>query len=228
MTDDRAREGEQAGLDYARIYEFRFHDIDHGARQVVWDVIAKFVWERMGRPQRVLDPAGGFGEFINAVPARERWLVDIVDYPGRTLEPGVKTLIGDIMDVDLPDGHFDGIFVSNMLEHLPSPDAVAALLRRLRRALAPGGTLAILGPNFKYAARDYFDCADHLLALTHVSVQEQLYGTGFSVGEVIPRFLPYSFRSRLPASAGLTSMYLRAPLLWRLAGKQFLVFATPA
>jgi hypothetical protein len=47
------------------------------------------------------------------------------------------------------------------------------------------------------------------------------------VTDVIPRFLPYSFRSRLPASRQLVALYLRMPILWRLQGKQFLVLGTP-
>ena len=39
------------------------------------------------------------------------------------------------------------------------------------------------------------------------------------------RFLPYSFRSRLPANARTTRLYLSAPALWRVLGKQFLVIA---
>jgi hypothetical protein len=74
--------------------------------------------------------------------------------------------------------------------------------------------------------REYFDCADHVLALTHVAVAEHLHAAGFSVGAVVPRFLPYSFRGRLPASPVLTRAYLRHPVLWRLAGKQFLVTGT--
>ena len=85
-----------------------------------------------------------------------------------------------------------------------------------------------MGPNFKYCAKDYFDCADHLLALTHVSVQELLFAAGYKVTEVVPRFLPFSFRSRLPAWPVLTRLYLRTPMLWPLQGKQFLILATPA
>ena len=90
------------------------------------------------------------------------------------------------------------MFASNLLEHFHSPEEVAAFLDRMRATLAPGGVLALMGPNFKYCARDYFDCADHLLALTHVSVQELLFASGYAVREVVPRFLPFSFRSRLP------------------------------
>jgi hypothetical protein len=100
------------------------------------------------------------------------------------------------------------------------------MLRRLRSTMAPNGQLAVLGPNFKYSMREYYDCADHLLPLTEVTVQEHLYAAGFEIREVIPRFLPYSFRSRLPASAALTRLYLRTPAAWRLRGQQFLVVAS--
>jgi 2-polyprenyl-3-methyl-5-hydroxy-6-metoxy-1,4-benzoquinol methylase len=214
-----------ARLDFRRLYDFRFRDVDQGSRQLVWDEVAPFLWNRMGRPARVLDPAGGRGEFVNAVAADERWLVDIVDHAERFVDPAVHVLVGDIFDVDLPAGHFDGIFVSNLLEHLPDPDAVAAFLGRMRELLVPGGALAVMGPNFKYCARDYFDCADHTLALTHVSVEEHLYAADFSVTEVVPRFLPFSFRSRLPSSRALTALYLRSPACWRVLGKQFLLLA---
>jgi len=60
----------------------RFREINQTARQTVWDEVAPFIWKRMGSPLRVLDPAGGRGEFLNAIPADERWLLDIVDYDG--------------------------------------------------------------------------------------------------------------------------------------------------
>jgi SAM-dependent methyltransferase len=226
MDGDPAHE--HAALDYSRLYEFRFQGVDQGARQAVWNEISQFLWERMGRPKRVLDPAGGRGEFVNAVPAEERWLVDVVDYPERQTDPQVKIVIGDLFAIDLPEHYFDAVFASNLLEHFDSPEAVSTFLERMRKTLAPGGVLALMGPNFKYCAKDYFDCADHLLILTHVSVQELLFAAGYTVKEVVPRFLPFSFRSRLPAWPALTRLYLRMPFLWRLQGKQFLILATPA
>jgi len=216
------------GLDYSRLYEFRFKDVNQGERQAVWNEIARFLWKKMGSPRRVLDPAGGRGEFVNAVPAEECWLVDVVDYPERQTDPRVKIVIGNLFDIELPKAYFDGVFASNLLEHFHSPEEVGQFLDRMRTTLAPGGVLALMGPNFKYCARDYFDCADHLLALTHVSVQELLFAAGYNVTEVIPRFLPFSFRSRLPASPRLTRLYLRTPMLWPLQGKQFLILATPS
>jgi hypothetical protein len=213
-----------AGINYERLYAYRFRDVDQAGRQAVWGEIARYVHARMGTPQRVLDPAAGRGEFITAVPAAERWGVDLVRQ-GEIEAAGVRMIIADIMDAELPEGHFDGVFLSNFLEHLPSQDAVAAVLGKLHGAMAAGGRIAVMGPNFRYCAGEYFDCADHTVILTHVSMAEHLYAAGFDITTVIPRFLPYSFRGLLPPSPTLTSAYLRTPALWRLLGKQFLLLA---
>jgi hypothetical protein len=212
------------GIDYQRLYEYRLRGVDQERRQAVWNVIASYVYRRMGTPARVLDPGAGRCEFINAIPAAERWVVDMMDNTDYRDE-GVKAVIGSVMDAELPAGHFDGVFVSNVLEHLPSQESVGTVLGLLRGCMEPGGTLAVLGPNFRYCAGEYFDCADHTLPLTHVAVTEHLYASGFEVQAVIPRFLPYSFRGVLPASPLLTHAYLKTPALWRLLGKQFLVLA---
>lgn len=213
-----------AGINYERLYEYRFRDVDQASRQAVWREIAKYVHARMDAPRCVLDPAAGRGEFITAVPAAERWGVDLVKQ-GDLEAAGVRMIISGIMDAELPEDYFDGVFLSNFLEHLPSQDAVADVLGKLRAAMAPGGRIAVMGPNFRYCARDYFDCADHTVILTHVSLAEHLYAAGFSVTSVSPRFLPYSFRGLLPPSPRLTGTYLRTPALWRLLGKQFLLIA---
>jgi hypothetical protein len=213
-----------AGINYERLYEYRFRDVDQASRQAVWREIATYVHGRMGEPERVLDPAAGRGEFITAVPAAERWGVDMVKQAD--LEAfGVKMIIADIMDAELPEAYFDGVFLSNFLEHMPSQDAVGAVLGKLYSAMSPGGRIAIIGPNFRYCARDYFDCADHTVVLTHVSMAEHLYAAGFEITSVAPRFLPYSFRGLLPPSPRLTRTYLRTPAMWRLLGKQFFLIA---
>jgi hypothetical protein len=210
------------GIDYQRLYEYRFRDVDQRSRQAVWHEIAAYLYRRMDTPTKILDPAAGRCEFINAIPVAERWAVDAVDH-SEFRHSDVKMIIDDILDAELPLAYFDGIFVSNFLEHLPSQDAIGAMLAKLHASMEPGGTLAVLGPNFRYCAGEYFDCADHTLALTHKAVVEHLYAAGFEVTAVIPRFLPYSFRSRIPASPVLTRIYLRVPALWRAFGKQYLV-----
>lgn len=213
------------GINYQRLYEYRFQGIDQDARQRVWNEIAAYVYGAMGRPRAVLDPAAGRCEFINAIPAEERWIVDAVDYAEAFRQGEIESIIGDVLTVDLPEEHFDGVFVSNFLEHLASQTEVARFLARMRSVMRPGGTIAVLGPNFKYCPGDYFDVADHTVVLTHVSVAEHLYAAGFRIERIVPRFLPFSFRGLLPPSPTLTRMYLRMPLAWRILGKQFLVLA---
>jgi hypothetical protein len=67
--------------------------------------------------------------------------------------------------------------------------------------------------------------ADHTVILTHRSVAEHLYAAGFEITSVTPRFLPYSFTGRLPATAALIRLYLALRPAWRVLGKQFLVIA---
>ncbi len=213
------------GMNYERLYEYRFRGVNQTSRQAVWTEIASYIYARMAKPQRVLDPAAGRCEFINAVPALERWVVDVVDH-AEFRDPDVKAIFCDFAEADLPASYFDGIFVSNFLEHLPTQEVVASTLEKLYSCAEPGGTIAVLGPNFRYCSKDYFDCADHTLALTHVAVAEHLHAAGFEVSRIIPRFIPFSFRGVLPPSPALTRLYLRTPAAWPILGKQFLVLAT--
>ena len=99
-----------SAINFERLYQFRFRDVDQSARQAVWNEIGRYLYERMGRPARILDPAGGRAEFLNAIPAAERWLVDIVDQQGFA-DDGIKIVVGDALTVPLPEHYFDGIFM---------------------------------------------------------------------------------------------------------------------
>lgn len=210
-------------MDYQRLYEYRFRDIDQEARADVWGRIAPFIWRKMGQPETVLDPAAGRREFLLSIPAGEKWAVDEVDYEEAGEGTDISQVTSSIMDADLPRKHFDGVFVSNFLEHLSTQEAIFDFLTRMREVMVPGGRIAVLGPNYRYASKEYWDCADHYIALTDGAVAEHLYTAGFEPETQIPRFLPYSFRSRLPANPSLTGLYLKAPILWKILGKQFLV-----
>lgn len=213
------------GINYERLYEYRFRDIQQSDRQSVWDVIAPWVYRAMGSPGVVLDPAAGRCEFINAIDAAERWAVDTHDHVGVVRDAGVKAVFGDILSVDLPEHHFEGVFVSNLLEHFTSQDDIGRFLHKMHSLSASNGSIAVMGPNFKYCMKEYFDCADHTLALTETAVAEHLYAAGFTIDRIVARFIPYSFRSRLPASPKLVERYLAMPMAWKLLGKQFLVIA---
>jgi hypothetical protein len=212
-------------VNYRRLYQYRFRDVDQRRRTETWAALAPMLHVALGRPERVLDPAAGRCEFINAVPAAERWGVDAVGYDEGVAGEGLRLIVSEIMAADLPASYFGGVFVSNFLEHLLSQEAVASFLEKMFECLAPEGRIAVMGPNFRYTARQYFDFADHTVILTERGVAEHLYAAGFTILRVHPRFVPYSFTGRLPSSAPLVRAYLRFPLAWRLLGKQFLVIA---
>jgi SAM-dependent methyltransferase len=210
-------------MNYQRLYEHRFRDVPQGRRGDVWAALAPMLHTLLKRPERVLDPAAGRCEFINAVPSAERWAVDAVAYEEGVAREGTRLIVSEIMEADLPSSYFGGVFVSNFLEHLLSQEAVAAFLEKMYTCLEPGGRIAIMGPNFKYCASTYFDFADHTVILTERGVEEHLCAAGFEVVAVYPRFLPYTFTGRLPSHPALVRAYLGFPIMWKLLGKQFLL-----
>ncbi|MCK5784401.1 MAG: class I SAM-dependent methyltransferase [Desulfobacterales bacterium] len=212
-------------MNFERLYEYRFKGINQGTRQVAWNEIALFVYDQLGRPSCVLDPASGRGEFISAIPAKERWAVDETTYHSGNHQGAVRFIQANIFNAELKNEYFDGVFVSNFLEHLQSQEQVSVFLEKMYRVLRQGGRIAVMGPNFKYCSSEYFDCADHTLALTGTAVAEHLYAAGFNIRRVIHRFIPFSFRSIIPPNPLLIRWYLRMPFAWRFLGKQFLLIA---
>ncbi len=82
-----------------------------------------------------------------------------------------------------------------------------------------------MGPNFKYCFKEYFDFADHNVILSELGLAEHLYGAGFEIVRIVPRFFPLSFRSGglLPVTPLIIKLYLSIPFVWRFIGKQFLI-----
>jgi SAM-dependent methyltransferase len=212
-------------VDFDRIYAYRFQGVDPRAKIAAWSVISRWIARKLGNPAIILDPAAGACEFINSVPARERWAVDMGTQVRTLAANDVRAFVGRNDDVDLPKAHFEGVFVSNFLEHLPDPEACARFLEHMHALLVPGGRIVIMGPNFRCCPREYFDFADHTLILTERSASEQLFAAGFEILEVHPRFLPLTFRGKVQFGSWVVSTYLALPFAWRFFGKQFLLVA---
>ncbi|MBA3706239.1 MAG: methyltransferase domain-containing protein [Bacteroidetes bacterium] len=211
-------------MNFDRIYEYRFAGIENAKKQQAWREISKFIYKKLGSPDKILDPAAGFCEFINHVPSKEKWVIDLNEpFINKYCDPTINKLIGNNLEIKIPENYFDGIFVSNFLEHLHTQEQVSLFLDRMHKALKPGGKIAIIGPNFKYTYKNYFDFADHTVVLTELGVAEHLYGATFSIEKVHPKFLPLSFRGKLPPIPFLIKLYLRFPLFWSFFGKQFLL-----
>lgn len=215
-------------MNHTRIYEYRFAQVDMEKKNIVWNEIADFLYNtHLNKPQKMLDPAGGLCEFINHIPSKERWTIDLSEDVKKYANPGIETIIGNNLEVELPQNYFDGIFISNFLEHLNSQYEVADFLERMFKTLRSKGRIVIMGPNFRYTYKDYFNFADHIVVLTELGVAEHLYGASFNIIKVYPQFLPLSFRSKsfLPVNKFLIKTYLNMPLAWKFLGEQFLLVA---
>ena len=74
-------------------------------------------------------------------------------------------------------------------------------------------------------AKDYWMFFDHVSPLDDRSLVEVLEITGFVIKECIPRFLPYTMKSRLPKSLIFLKIYLMLPVLWKIFGQQTFLMA---
>jgi len=173
----------------------------------------------------VLEVAAGYCEFINNVIGVERVAVDLNPDARKYAAPDVKVheVAAECLAQVFSPNYFDVVFMSNFLEHCRSREHMLEVLLAVATVLKPEGSALILGPNFRYCYRQYFDFFDHRLPLTEKAVVEALQLAGFEIKLVQPRTLPFSFKSELPHWTWLVQLYLRLPLFWSLFGKQFFI-----
>lgn len=142
---------------------------------------------------RLLDIGCGNGEFL----ARAR----DAGWEGIGVEPdphaaeaargrGLKVIEGGLERLDAPDGSFDGITLSHVIEHLHQP---AGTLRRCHRLLRPGGWIWIETPNLESSGHRRYGAAwrgleppRHLVLFTRDSLRGALERCGFDDLEELP------------------------------------------
>jgi SAM-dependent methyltransferase len=192
-------------------------------REVVWKVLARWLQRYLPKGGATLELGAGYCHFINETDASRKIAVDLHAGVVEHAAPGVETHVGSCEDLSfLPDASIDATFASNLFEHLPVPVA-RRTLAEISRVLKPGGRLALLQPNFKYCAANYFDDFTHVAIYTEVSLADFVATSGLRVSEVIPRLLPFSLKQGLPVAPWLLELYLRSPI--RPFAAQMLVVA---
>lgn len=208
------------------VYGHRFDDTDEAAKQALWEEITRYLQRFIDPGSVVLDVACDRGHFIRCIRAREKWATDLRDVSAH-LGGDVRFVQGDGLGLAdlIPHGHFDAVFMSNYLEHLPSGAAVIEQFRVVRDLLRPGGRAIVLQPNIRLVGGRYWDFIDHTVALTERSLAEAAELAGLTVDRTIVRFLPYTTKSRLPQSRRLVRAYLACRPAWALLGKQTLFIA---
>jgi SAM-dependent methyltransferase len=203
---------------------FQTRFVQDAQREVLWQTLCRYYFNRLINPTDcVLELGTGYACFINAVAAGRRIAVDSWEGFPKHLVSGIESHVGDVTDLGfLKPSSVNFVFASNLFEHV-SQEAFASVLQQLKSALARGGTLNILQPNYYYAYREYFDDYTHRTVYTHKSICDFLEAYGYEVMECHPRFLPLTVKSRLPVSPILIRLYLALP--WKPMGKQMFIRA---
>src|SRR5205807_1034545 len=204
-------------------YRQRFSQVEETSKREIWEEIGRYLQRYIPLDSRVLDIGCDLGYFIVSIRAAEKVASDLRDVRAR-LPADVRFVQSDglALESKLPQHHFNVVLMSNFLEHLPSGEAVIEQLRVVYRLLAPGGRVVVLQPNIRFTGAKYWDFIDHKTPLTEQSVMEAAGIAGFRHHTVVPRFLPYSVKGRLPRSRMLVRLYLACRPAWFVLGKQTL------
>jgi SAM-dependent methyltransferase len=211
------------------LYAARFSGLEK-YRLGIWQILVSQFFSQWIRPEHsVLDLGCGYGEFSNTVPAAHKFAMDLNPAARDRLNPDIQLFQQDCSQPwHLEDSTLDIVFTSNFFEHLPDKQLLRATLAEAFRCLKPGGRLIALGPNIKYLPRDYWDFADHNIALSERSLAEIMNVCGYRMEKIIPRFLPYTMSQGSHPPLWTLKLYLNVPLFWKIFGRQFLVIGRKA
>jgi ubiquinone/menaquinone biosynthesis C-methylase UbiE len=213
------------GLSPERVYRRRFL-WEKERRQDLWNTLCRHWFQRdVPAEAAIVEFGAGHCEFINAIRAAKKTAVDINPDTRKHAGAGVEVVVGPVTYVPgIADASQDVVFMSNLLEHL-TREQIVLTLKECRRILRAGGKVLILQPNVRYVLRDYWMFFDHITPVDDRALCEALELCGFAIERVIPRFLPYTSKSRLPQWPWLVRLYLQLPALWKLVGGQAYVVA---
>ena len=234
-------------MNVKKLYKTRFSLKNGGdvlcRKNAIWKVLCDHFFCKYIPPHcTVVDVGAGYCEFINNITSRKertqlsdhcdsdltKIAVDMNPATKEFAKKNVTVLSDDCLAISsLKDNSCDIIFMSNFLEHLTDKGQILQLFSECKRLLKESGRLLILQPNIKYTGMAYYDFFDHHLPLTDKCLVEGLNISGFAIDRCVPRFLPFSTKSRLPQHPWLVWLYLKCPVVWRIMGQQSFIVATP-
>ena len=166
-----------------------------------------------------LTGALAFGENKCSMYVGVELMADAADDARRRL---TDVIVGNIEEMDLPypDAHFDGLILSEVLEHLIDPWAVMA---KVRQQLKPGAIVLASSPNVSHwrvighLLGGRFDLEDqgvmdrtHLRWFTPKTYAGLFEASGYAVDDVWP-LVPLTFRQKIYAAlaGGRDHLFMR-------------------
>lgn len=216
--------------DVQKLYNIRFKADEKKKKDGLWKEICSYLEVFLPESIKVIvDIGGGYCDFVNNINCDCRKIVIDLNPDAKVYaRKGVEVLIDNFLN--LPQ-YFEKntvslFFMSNFLEHI-SKDDINRLFQMQYDLLEPGGEIWILTPNLKYVGGKYWDFFDHITPITEKALMEVAALHGFHVKKCIPKFLPFTTKSRLPQSALIVKIYLKLmPISGCIFGEQsFLILS---
>ena len=138
-------EGAAGAHDYDNYYDQENLSVPDFINRRLDEIMAEF--EPYRQNGRLLDVGFGAGSLMEAA-ARAGWTVSGVEVSQTAAEHvrgmGFDVFCGELADAKYPDGHFDVVTASEVLEHVPEP---RPLLAEMARVVRPGGLLWATTPH---------------------------------------------------------------------------------
>lgn len=202
-----------------RYFETRYTFIS--GRKRVWRAITERLQRYIPKESSVLELGAGYCDFINQIIANKKTALDFDESSEQYKGTNVRFVKGSVLNF-VPTEKYDVVFASNFLEHFTVTEN-EFIMKTVYQALAENGKLILIQPNYYYCYRNYFDDYTHKMVFSHNNIIDFLRANKFRVCFVKRRFLPFSFKSHLPASYVLTKLYLMSPI--KPFAKQMLIVA---
>lgn len=137
--------------------------------------------------KRVLDVGCSDGLYLKYMGGGSQGIEQVPVLGEEARRKGMNVITGDVLETirTLPDGRFEGVLFSHVMEHVDSP---IEMLRQINRVLEKGGTLVLGLPIERNVFRDllrmdYFD-GTHIYAFSVRNANKLLEETGFSSEKV--------------------------------------------
>jgi len=194
------------------------------SRRGVWRELVRFISKNCGQVDTVLEIGPGYCDFINQFPAKIKICFEQNESMAEYAAADVDFRCEDAVTLNgVPDDSIDLVFASNFLEHL-NKDQLQTIMPRIGQILKQTGRLILIQPNYRLCQERYFNDETHQTIFSDDNIIAFLAQYNFTVTRLIPGFLPFSMKERLPKWPLLVRLYLASPFK-PVAGQMFVMAA---